>query len=346
MAIVNGTPFNDNLTGTFFNDTINGFGGNDTLSGLPGNDILNGGFGNDQLNGGFGNDRLNGGFGADTMNGGFGNDTYVVDNVGDVVNDPDFGFISGGNDTVESSITYTLGATIENLTLTGAAPIDGTGNAKNNVITGNGANNVLSGLAGNDTLNGGFGADTLAGGFGNDTLAGGFGNDSLTGGFGNDSLTGGFGNDSLTGGFGNDSLTGGFGNDSLTGGFGNDSLTGGVGRDILTSGGLFDRDTFDYNSTSESQPGFFNRDVITDFRGLGFAQGDQIDLSTIDANTTVFAPGNQSFIFGGPFVAGHLRYVGGVLQGNTDFDAAPEIEIALVGAPALVVGGLGTDILL
>ena len=35
---------------------------------------------------------------------------------------------------------------LENLTLTGAAAINGTGNAKDNVITGNGANNVLSGL--------------------------------------------------------------------------------------------------------------------------------------------------------------------------------------------------------
>ena len=41
---------------------------------------------------------------------------------------------------------------LENLTLTGAAAINGTGNAKDNVIIGNGANNVLTGLDGNDTL--------------------------------------------------------------------------------------------------------------------------------------------------------------------------------------------------
>ena len=34
-----------------------------------------------------GNDTLNGGAGADTMVGGTGNDTYVVDNVGDVVDE-------------------------------------------------------------------------------------------------------------------------------------------------------------------------------------------------------------------------------------------------------------------
>ena len=51
------------------------------------------------------------------MTGGAGNDTYVVDNAGDVVTEA----ASGGTDTVESSITFTLGAEVENLLLTGAA---------------------------------------------------------------------------------------------------------------------------------------------------------------------------------------------------------------------------------
>ncbi len=72
--------------------------------------------------------------------------------------------------------------------------------------------------------------------------------------------------------------------------------------------------------------------------------GDQIDLTDTDTNDLV--AGNQAFIWGGSFTAGHLRYVGGVLQGNTDGDAAAEFEIQLVGAPALTVGGAGTDILL
>jgi hypothetical protein len=73
-------------------------------------------------------------------------------------------------DTITAAVTTTLAANVENLTLTGAAAINGTGNAGNNVITGNTANNLLNGGGGNDTLNGGAGLDTLTGGAGNDVF--------------------------------------------------------------------------------------------------------------------------------------------------------------------------------
>ncbi len=131
------------------------------------------------------NDTLNGGKGNDTMRGGAGNDTYVVDSTGDVITEN----LNQGTDTVQSSITYTLGANLENLTLTGKAAINGTGNTLNNLIAGNSANNNLNGGTGNDALNGGAGNDTLIGGTGNDTLIGGAGKDTLTGGTGSDRFT-------------------------------------------------------------------------------------------------------------------------------------------------------------
>jgi Ca2+-binding RTX toxin-like protein len=98
------------------------------------------------------------------LSGGAGNDTYVV-GAGDTISESN----NGGTDTVQSSVTWTLGSNLENLTLTGSSAINGTGNSANNVMTGNSAANVLSGANGNDTLRGGVGNDTVNGGSGNDT---------------------------------------------------------------------------------------------------------------------------------------------------------------------------------
>jgi len=111
---------------------------------------------NNVLTGNSGANLLNGLGGADTMNGGTGNDTYIVDNAGDLVTEA----AAAGTDKVQSSVTFTLGTNIENLTLTGASAINGTGNALLNSINGNGAANTLNGAAGADTMRGGGGNDT------------------------------------------------------------------------------------------------------------------------------------------------------------------------------------------
>ena len=136
-----------------------------------------------------------------------------------------------------------LTANVENLTLTGTAALDGTGNNLSNTITGNFASNVLNGGGGADTLNGGAGIDRLEGGSGADTYvvdtttdviaeAADAGNDlvrsSITFSIAdianveNLELTG-TGNINATGNASDNVLTGNLGTNILTGGAGNDT---------------------------------------------------------------------------------------------------------------------------
>lgn len=256
------------LTISAADQTLTGTAGNDVLTGGVGNDQLFGLAGNDTLIGGAGNDLLDGGPDTDNMQGGSGDDIYVVDNSGDVVTEN----TGEGTDTVRSSIAYTLGANVENLTLIGSANINGSGNALDNVLIGNSGNNTLTGGAGNDRLDGGLGNDTMIGGLGNDTFVvnqvgdvitesanqgidtvesavtynlgsnvenltlTGTANINGTGSSANNVLLGNSGNNQLDGGSGNDTMDGGAGNDSLFGGSGNDILLGGLGNDLLNAG--------------------------------------------------------------------------------------------------------------
>src|SRR4030095_683456 len=102
------------------------------------------------------NHRLDGGAGADALRGGAGNDTYIVDSTSDVITEN----ANEGTDLVQSGVTLTLAANVENLTLTGAAAINATGNTLANTLVGNSANNVLTGGTGADAMSGGQGGDT------------------------------------------------------------------------------------------------------------------------------------------------------------------------------------------
>ena len=237
-----------------------------TLNGGIGSDSLTGGAGADTIFGAAGNDTIAGGAGIDSMSGGTGNDLFIVDNIGDLIAEN----AGEGTDSVQSSVTYTLGNNVENLTLTGSSAIDGTGNALDNVIVGNSAANHLYGAAGNDTLDGGTGSDTLDGGSGNDTFiidnigdviteAAGGGTDTaqssvsytLSAEVENLTLTGssnisGTGNslaNVIIGNTGANTLDGGSGNDTIDGGNGNDIILGGAGNDLIDSSSAGGNDT-------------------------------------------------------------------------------------------------------
>ncbi|MDI1278941.1 calcium-binding protein, partial [Methylobacter sp.] len=205
---------------------------------LTGTDVLDG-TGNELnniLTGNAADNVLDGGTGADVLIGGLGNDTYVVDNAGDVVKETST--LSTEIDTVLSSITYTLGSRLENLTLTGTSAINGTGNSLNNTLIGNSGDNVLTGGTGSDLLNGGLGNDTLKGNAGNDILQGGADNDSLSDTAGANLLDGGSGADTLSGNAANEMFAGGTGNDTISTGTGADiiAFNRGDGMDIVNGG--------------------------------------------------------------------------------------------------------------
>ncbi len=222
--------------------TLEGTSGVDVLEGRdidPNflNDHLYGYAGDDTLTGGLGNDTLNGGSGADSLLGGAGDDLYIVDDAGDVVIEN----ASEGADTVEASVSYTLSSNVENLTLTGTADIDATGNAANNTLVGNAGNNTLDGSTGADSLVGGAGNDVYivddAGDVvienaseGVDTVEAGV-SYTLSANVENLTLTG-TANIDATGNAADNSLMGNSGANTLDGGAGNDYLAGGDGNDV------------------------------------------------------------------------------------------------------------------
>jgi Ca2+-binding RTX toxin-like protein len=118
---------------------------------------------NNVLTGNAGNNILDGGAGQDTLIGGAGNDTYYTNSGETFIELADEGI-----DHVFASVTHSLFANIENLTLTGVWNTNALGNNLDNILTGNSGANRLDGGAGNDTLNGGLGNDTFLGGAGAD----------------------------------------------------------------------------------------------------------------------------------------------------------------------------------
>ncbi|KQT19061.1 hypothetical protein ASG40_15485 [Methylobacterium sp. Leaf399] len=331
--------------------TLTGTAGADRLTATSGAAwTLDGRGGADILIGSTGTDRLDGGVGADRMIGGKGDDTYVVDNIGDVVVEAG----NGGHDSVESSISYALGAWVQDLTLTGSAALTGTGNGLDNTLVGNIAANVLNSGAGNDHLDGGVGADRMIGGKGDDTYvvdntgdvvveAGNGGHDSVESSVsyalgawvqdltlkGSAALTGtGNGLDNTL--VGNDAanvLNGGAGNDWLAGLGGRDQLTGGSGNDTFV---FLKGDTGSIRSQADTILDFQNGDVI-----------DLRDFGSGDSNALHFV---GTAAFSGS--AGEIRVTqsdrAALIEGDRDGDARADFAINLVGLQNLTA----SDVLL
>ncbi len=273
-----GNDGDDDLSGGADNDHLWGGAGDDLISGGTGNDMLDGGTGDDRLTGGDGADRLTGGAGADWLEGGAGDDTYMVEDALDTIVE----LAGGGTDGVTATVSLTLSAHVERLTLKGG-DLDGTGNAQDNLLYGTAGRNTLQGEAGNDRMWGMDGDDLLDGGIGNDQLTGDNANDELRGGAGNDVLNGDAGNDRLLGGTGADKLYGGAGADVFVfaRGDGKD-LIGGfeAGIDLIEMAGLQFSDLTMTLSGSSLNIAYGAGDVIT--LSLGATMG-------LDAQDFLFA---------------------------------------------------------
>ncbi len=359
--VVNGTAGADNLVGTAGVDTLNGFGGNDTLDGGARADQMFGGLGDDTyivnesgdqpfelanegtdtvrsqitwtlganlenltLTGtsainGIGNalnNVLTGNSGVNVLTGGAGNDTYVVG-----TGDSTVEVAGGGMDSVQSSVTWTLGTEVENLTLTGTSAVNGTGNALNNLIVGNSAANTLSGGAGADTMMGGAGNDTYVvdntadivtenAAEGTDlvqssvtyTLASNLENLTLTG----TSAINGTGNSS------NNTLTGNTGNNILDGAAGADTMIGGTGND-----------TYYVDNVSDVTTEAASAGTDTVIASLNWTLATNLENLTLSGTASINATGNA---------------VANVLTGN----AGNNVLNGGAGADTMV-GGAGDD---
>jgi len=312
--------------------------GSSTINGT-GNTLNNVIIGNSAAN------TLSGAAGADTLSGGADNDTYVVDSTLDVVTE----ILGEGTDLIQSGVTYTLAASIENLTLTGATAINGTGNILDNVLTGNSAANTLTGDAGNDRLIGGVGNDTMKGGIGDDVYVIDVATDSITenlnegidtiesgitfnmtsitnvekllltgssviNGTGNaldNVLTGNSAANTLTGAAGNDRLIGGVGNDTMKGGVGNDTYVIDVATDVITELANEGTDTVESSLTFSL--------TAANVENLTLIGSSSINGTGNTLNNIVVGNSGINILNGG---AGNDTLTGGAGADNFLFDAA------------------------
>ena len=346
-----------------------------------GADVIDGGDGDDIIYGEDGDDLIVGGLGTDKLYGGEGDDAFVINDLAEIdglaeILDGGAGSFNrlevfsdcGSVDlslatisNIQSFEAYVGAPGVLQVTLTAAqlagfsAGLLGTGGTVDLLLTGSGSVvfstvqilgiRSISGGTGNNrfdisgqiwdlNLNGGSGSDvlTISGkGLAAKTalfvLDGGDGDDRLTSRDGLNTLIGGAGRDILKGGKLKDTLIGGDGKDELTGGGKQDTLTGGSGKDL-----------FILSQGKDSAPYSSQRDIITDFSQ---SEGDRIDLSRMDGDTTV--DGDGVFFLGGSAFTNRpgelIQFTDGsgntILAGDSSGDGFAEFEILLNGALVL-----------
>jgi Ca2+-binding RTX toxin-like protein len=344
----------ENLTGSNFNDTLLGNVGNNVLNGGTGIDTVSyanaGAAVTVSLGTSLSQNTVGAGFDTlsnfENLTGSNFNDT-LLGNAGNNVLDGGVGIDTVSYANASAAVTVTLSLAGAQNTI--GAGVDTLINVEN--LTGSNFNDTLLGNAGNNVLNGGDGVDLVSyiNSSGAVTVSLATTAAQNTVGAGIDTLSN---VENLLGSNFNDSLTGNGGNNALSGGSGADTLTGGAGADTLTGGAGVDRFRYEFASDSAYSPTTLAvSDRITDFdRSIG----ERIDLSAIDANTSLF--GDQAFTWIGliPFTPpilsqGQLGYqISGadlLLIGNTA-NSSGNPNFRLILENRATTGILATDLVL
>ncbi len=148
-----------------------------------------------------------------------------------------------------------------------------------------------------------------------------------------------FGFENIIGSALNDELIGNEVNNKIQGGKGNDKIVGAGGADILTGG--LGADAFIYRNLADSATSAAGMDTIRDFSQ---AEGDRIDLRSIDAKTATVADDAFKFIGKKAFAgnAGELRYEqkngNTFVYGDVDGDGIADFGIKMISHIDLVKG--------
>ncbi|MDP3749837.1 MAG: calcium-binding protein [Phenylobacterium sp.] len=356
-VVTSGGHSNVTLAGSFQKDVLN-------LSGVQLVDILSvsGGSGNDTLVGSNGADTLLGDSGADSLAGGGGNDVFYFDDA------PDKGDVIDGGSGADTIMATTDHANIVLNGMSGIEAISANGHVGVEIVSTVAVNldfsNVtltnISGILGSAQT------DTLIGSSGNDTFLyydlAGLDYDIIDGGPGHDQILAGeswayfmfqsirnveviSGNgyegvklyiptDGQVSNFSNvhlidiEEIVGTTAADTIIGSTSSDRFVSDGGADLMTGGA--GSDVFAYYALSDSSVAT-GRDTITDFN----LTQDKLDLSMVDANSTVLGRQHFSYIGTAPFTstAGELRYTAGnagvTLSGDINGDGQADFEIQL-----------------